>query len=125
VADSASAGVATLEVVVVAAEVEEEDELLLAEVIAGAKLEVLVVEVVAGGVHVEVGGSYCEVGLGAGISLRKSQLPYMIPTSVDAKYSNRPSEKSSPPQGHPGHCGVKVSDASLWLDKKTPTLSVI
>jgi hypothetical protein len=58
-----------------------------------------------GGDQVEVGGVVVGgggLGGGGGSSLNH-QVPYRTPTDSSAKNWKRPVEKSSPPQGHPGH----------------------
>lgn len=58
----------------------------------------------AGGVHVVLGGAGAGAGAGSPASSAHDHFPYMIPLSWDAKNEKRPSERSMPPGGHPGHC---------------------
>lgn len=59
-------------------------------------------EVVAGGSQVVLGGVHVEVVWSPPLSLYH-HVPYSTPALRGEKYSNRPSEKSRPPQGHPIH----------------------
>ena len=89
----------------------------------GGGVQVVVGSGGGGGVHVVVGlglgvglggaGGGVGVGLGgsgagaAGPSSLNHHLPLSTPTSSDAKWSNKPREKSRPPWGQPGHYGRK------------------
>lgn len=77
--------------------------LVAVEVVVGAGVEVG--DVVVGGCHVVVGGCQVVVGSGEGegAPAPKTHVPYKTPADSDAKYVNRPSEKSRPAKGHPGH----------------------
>lgn len=80
------------------------DELL--QVLVEVGDQVLVEDVDGGGDQVEVGGVYVDVGVSVVEVAPESKFqdPVRTPSSSEAKNWNRPSEKSRPPYGHPGHC---------------------
>jgi len=111
-------GTLELEGVVVEAEPLVLDDTLL---VVEESLEVVVVVVVvdAIGEVVDVAGFLLVVGGGGvlvdfgvvevGSDSPNTHSPYRVPTLVGAKKVNNPSEKSRPPNGHPGHSSMIVA----------------